>query len=114
HGLLTPAARQSRLQALADGSAGHALWTELDVHAQDLIVTKLRYSAFIQGSSDLEANVRARRIDTGLSTGCVTHTCCESTARDAMMRNFKTIMVSDGNAAGNDQEHANSLIAFYL
>jgi ureidoacrylate peracid hydrolase len=40
--------------------------------------------------------------------------CCESTARDAMMLNFKTIMVSDGNAAANDQEHANSLIAFYL
>jgi ureidoacrylate peracid hydrolase len=31
-----------------------------------------------------------------------------------MMLNFKTIMVSDGNAAANDQEHANSLIAFYL
>jgi ureidoacrylate peracid hydrolase len=112
--LLTPAARQKRLQALAAGSSGHALWPELDVQAQDLIVTKLRYSAFIQGSSDLEPQLRARGIDTVLIAGCVTNTCCESTARDAMMCNFKTIMVSDGNAAGNDQEHANSLIAFYL
>ena len=112
--LLTPAARQKRLQALAAGSSGHALWPELDVQAQDLIVTKLRYSAFIQGSSDLEPQLHARGIDTVLIAGCVTNTCCESTARDAMMCNFKTIMVSDGNAAGNDQEHANSLIAFYL
>jgi len=49
-----------------------------------------------------------------LITGCVTNVCCESTARDAMMLNFKTIMVSDGNAAANDQEHTNSLAAFYL
>ena len=112
--LLTPEARQRRLQALKDGSPGHALWSELDVQKQDLVVTKLRYSAFIQGSSDLEAQLRARGIDTVLITGCVTNTCCESTARDAMMRNFRTVMVSDGNAAGNDQEHANSLVAFYL
>jgi ureidoacrylate peracid hydrolase len=40
--------------------------------------------------------------------------CCESTARDAMMRNFKTIMVTDANAAENDERHNASLIAFYL
>jgi ureidoacrylate peracid hydrolase len=49
-----------------------------------------------------------------LITGTVTNVCCESTARDAMMRNFRTIMVSDGNAANTDAEHAHSLIAFYL
>jgi ureidoacrylate peracid hydrolase len=112
--LLTPQARQRRLAALADGSTGHDFWPELDIKPDDLIVTKLRYSAFIQGSSDLAARLRARGIDTVLITGCVTNVCCESTARDAMMLNFKTIMVSDGNAAANDQEHANSLIAFYL
>jgi ureidoacrylate peracid hydrolase len=40
--------------------------------------------------------------------------CCESTARDAMMLNFKTIMVSDGNAAVTDEDHNASLCAFYL
>ena len=74
----------------------------------------MRYSAFIQGSSDLAAALRERDIDTVLITGCVTNVCCESTARDAMMLNFRTVMVSDGNAAVTDQEHANSLIAFYL
>ncbi len=58
--------------------------------------------------------MKARGIDTVLITGTVTNVCCESTARDAMMRNFRTIMISDGNAANSDQDHANSLIAFYL
>jgi ureidoacrylate peracid hydrolase len=112
--LLTPEARQRRLDALAEGSPGYGFWSELAVEPHDLIVTKLRYSAFIQGSSDLAEQLRARGVDTVLVTGCVTNVCCESTARDAMMLNFKTIMVSDGNAAANDQEHANALIAFYL
>jgi len=112
--LLTPEAQQRRLDALAEGSMGHDFWSELDIRPQDLIVTKLRYSAFIQGSSDLAGQLCARGLDTVLVTGCVTNVCCESTARDAMMLNFKTIMISDGNAAANDQEHANSLIAFYL
>jgi ureidoacrylate peracid hydrolase len=31
-----------------------------------------------------------------------------------MMCNFKTLMVSDGNAAVTDEDHNNSLAAFYL
>jgi ureidoacrylate peracid hydrolase len=112
--LLAPAAKQRRIEALAEGSIGHDFWSGLDIRGADLIVTKLRYSAFIQGSSDLAARLRERGIDTVVITGCVTNVCCESSARDAMMVNFKTVMVSDGNAAANDQEHANSLIAFYL
>ena len=48
-----------------------------------------------------------------LITGTVTNVCCESSARDAMMTNFKTIMVSDGNAAASQEEHDASLTAFY-
>jgi len=43
----------------------------------------------------------------------VTNVCCESSARDAMMLNFKTIMVSDGNAARSDEEHNATLSTFY-
>jgi ureidoacrylate peracid hydrolase len=52
-------------------------------------------------------------LDTLLITGTVTNVCCESTARDAMMLNFKTIMVSDANAARSDEEHSATLAAFY-
>jgi ureidoacrylate peracid hydrolase len=111
---LTPEQQNKRVEALADGSPGHQFWPELNIRREDLIVTKLRYSAFIQGASDLETQLRSRGIDTVLITGTVTNVCCESTARDAMMRNFRTIMISDGNAANADQDHANSLAAFYL
>ena len=48
-----------------------------------------------------------------LITGTVTGVCCETSARDAMMTNFKTIMVSDANAAWTMEEHQASLNAFY-
>jgi ureidoacrylate peracid hydrolase len=57
--------------------------------------------------------LRARGFDTVLITGTVTNVCCESSARDAMMLNFRTIMVSDGNAAMTEHEHEASLTAFY-
>jgi ureidoacrylate peracid hydrolase len=103
-----------RAEALKAGSKGFALWDALEALPDDLYVTKYRFSAFIEGGSELEAILRARGIDTVLITGTVTNVCCESTARDAMMRNFRTIMVSDGNAAENDAEHKGSLVNFYL
>ena len=45
-------------------------------------------------------------------TGVATNVCCESTARDAMMLNYKTIMVADALAADREDAHANSLAAF--
>ena len=93
------------MKGLARGSHGQALYDTLDVQTADLKVEKNRFSAFIQGSSDLDKLLKERGIDTVLVTGTVTNTCCESTARDAMMLNYKTVMVSDANAAATDEEH---------
>jgi ureidoacrylate peracid hydrolase len=112
--MTTPQRVAKRIEALTADSLGHALWNGLDVQPQDPIVEKNRFSAFIQGSSELAAALRARGLDTILVTGTVTNVCCESTARDAMMLNFKTIMVTDGNAAVTDADHNASLCAFYL
>ena len=99
---------------MTPGNPGHDFWAGLDIKPHDQIVPKYRYSAFIQGSSDLPEQLRAKGFDTVLICGTVTNTCCESSARDATMLNFRTIMVSDGLAAQNDAEHAASLTAFYL
>ena len=112
--MVTPEQGAKRIAALTPGSKGHELWPTLDVRSEDLIVEKNRFSAFIQGSSDLADVLRSRGLDTTLITGTVTNVCCESTARDAMMLNFKTIMVTDGNAAVTDADHNASLCAFYL
>jgi len=113
-GMLTSAARQKRIDAMSEGSKGHDLWPELDVRPEDEIVRKYRFSAFLPGTSELPYRLRARGFDTVLITGTVTNVCCESSARDAMMTNFKTIMVSDANAAMTREEHEASLTAFYL
>jgi ureidoacrylate peracid hydrolase len=109
-----PEQNAKRAEALARGSKGYQLWDRLDAAPDDIYVEKNRFSAFIQGSSNLADILRAKNIDTILVTGTVTGVCCESTARDAMMCNFKTVMVSDGNAAATDEDHNASLAAFYL
>ena len=85
------------------GADGHAFWHELAIDARDLTVDKDRFSAFIEGASELEEVLTERGIDT------LVIVCCESTARDAMMRDFKCIMVEDANAALSDEEHVASL-----
>ena len=37
-----------RIAALAEGSVGHQLWTDLVVEPNDLTIVKTKYSAFIQ------------------------------------------------------------------
>ena len=112
--MVTPQQGAKRIAALTAGSKGHELWPVLDVRADDLTVEKNRFSAFIEGSSNLAELLRSRGLDTILVTGTVTNVCCESTARDAMMLNFKTVMVTDANAAVTDEDHNASLCAFYL
>lgn len=111
--MLTPAHRQRRIGAMREGSKGHDLWPELDVRPDDEIVRKYRFSAFMPGTCELPYRLRSRGFDTVLITGTVTNVCCESSARDAMMTNFRTIMISDANAAMTMEEHNASLTAFY-
>jgi isochorismate hydrolase len=92
---------------------GFAYWHLNDIWPEDAQITKTRYSAFIQGASILEQHLRDRGIDTLLITGTATNVCCESSARDAMMLNFKVVMVSDALATHTDEEHNATLSAFY-
>jgi ureidoacrylate peracid hydrolase len=113
HEMTSPEMREKRIAALSEGTLGHQLWPELDIRPEDEIVKKYRYSAFMPGTSELPERLRSRDFDTVLIVGTVTNVCCESSARDANMTNFRTIMVSDGNAAMTREEHEASLAAFY-
>ena len=111
--LMTPQRMQQRYESMRDGHDGFEFWRDNDIQPEDACLTKTRYSAFIQGSSEIEWHLRERKLDTVLIAGTATNICCESSARDAMMLNFKTIMVADGLAASSDEEHNASLSAFY-
>ena len=110
--LLSPAGTRAHLEGLKRDSADWQIWHKLEVHASDEIVEKRRFSAFIQGSSDLQARLKRKGIRTLLITGTVTNVCCESTARDAMMLDYESIMVADGCAALTDDAHLASLCNF--
>ena len=110
---LSPEFLGDMLGALTEGAEGAALWHGLDVRPGDRHVIKRRFSALIQGSSDLDARLRAAGIDTMIITGTATNICCESTARDAFMLNYRTIVVSDANATVSDEAHNASLNALF-
>ena len=111
--MATPAGRLRRAAAMSEGTKGHELWPALQTAPDDEFVRKYCYSAFLPGASDLPDRLRARGFDTVLITGTVTNVCCESSARDAMMTNFRVVMVSDGNAAATPEEHDASLLSLY-
>ncbi|HEY2533401.1 MAG TPA: isochorismatase family cysteine hydrolase [Xanthobacteraceae bacterium] len=110
--MLTPERSKTRLEQLDESSKGFALYPALEPSPTDLRVKKIKYSAFIQGASDIDGRLRSRGIESLLITGTVTNVCCESTARDAMMLDYRVIMVADGNASLTDEEHAASLNNF--
>jgi len=112
HELFHPEAQARRFASLGAQGEGFKLWPALRPALPDPTVVKRRYSAFIQGGSDIEPVLRARGIDTVLVGGVATNVCCESTARDCMMRGFRTIMVSDANASFTEAEHEAALLNF--
>ncbi len=107
----SPERRQRMIETFSPGAFGHALWPGLEVLSRDLKVQKRRFGAFAPGSSDLHAALQERGIDTLIITGTATQVCCESTARDAMMLNYKVFFIADGNATFNDDEHNATLSA---
>ena len=111
--LLSPARMQQRYDTLHEGHEGHDLWPMLDMQPKDAQIIKTRFSAFVQGSSPIEAHLKARGIDTLIIAGTATNVCCESSARDAMMLNYKVVMASDANATWTDAEHFAALASFY-
>ena len=108
---MKPDRRAAMLKQLSPGSKGHQLHSDLVVQESDVVIEKKRYSAFIQNSSNLDTLLRQRGIDTVAIVGTLTDVCCEATARDAMMLNYRTFFLSDANATHSDAEHNASLAA---
>jgi ureidoacrylate peracid hydrolase len=98
--------------AIEHDKPAHRLWPELQTQPDDLFVDKTRFSAFIHGSSNLQALLTERGVDTLLIVGTLTNVCCESTGRDAMMLNYRVVMVDDANATLREDVHRATLDNF--
>jgi ureidoacrylate peracid hydrolase len=107
----SPERRAGMIEAFSPGNSGHDIYPDLEIDPQDVLVWKRRYGAFVPGSSSLHAILQARGIETLIITGTASNVCCESTARDGMMLNYKILFVSDANATFTDALHNATLTA---
>ena len=78
------------------GIVSAALHKDLVVDPRDILLDKPRFGAF--HSTDLELILRKRGIDTVIISGIATNICCETSAREAAVRDFRVIFLSDGTA----------------
>jgi ureidoacrylate peracid hydrolase len=90
----------------APGSVGQANVPELQ-DCVDLVVCKVAYSAFF--NTQLDWVLRKAGIQTVVVCGIVTNGGVASTARDAHLRDYNVIVLSDGCAAFSDTLHEASL-----
>lgn len=109
----TEAKGHNHLTKLSPGNSGYELYPDLDVKDTDRVVTKRRFSPFIVGSSDLHDVLQEMGVENLIVAGTATNMCSESTARDAMMLDYKVVMVEDANAARYDDDHLAGLTSFY-
>jgi len=109
----TPEKAANHRDQLSPGNPGHAFHPDLDIRAEDEIVYKSRFSPFIAGASNILDVLNKHGIENLIVVGTATNMCCESAARDAMMLDYRVVMVSDANAARFEEDHAAGLISFY-
>jgi nicotinamidase-related amidase len=84
---------------LTKGSEPAALHKGLVVDSRDILLDKPRFGAF--QSTDLELILRSRGIDTVIISGIATSVCCETTAREAVSRDFHVFFLSDGTTTAD-------------
>jgi len=98
-GLLGETSPPARAGLFNEGTPSAQLDEELVVREGDIILDKPRFGAFF--GTDLEEILRGRGIDTLIIGGVVTNVCCETTAREAMQREFRVFFLSNGTATAN-------------
>ncbi len=80
---------------------------EIDI-SNSVIVEKSQYDAFY--NTDLEKILCGLKVNNLVITGVMTHLCCETTARAAFVRGFKTFFVIDATATYNEKFHRNTVM----
>jgi len=105
----------------SDGGALEKWWGELiiagsedwkfipgmTVDPGDIVLPKKRYSAFFE--TDLDERLRSRGIKDLIISGVMTNLCCETTARDAFMRDYRVFILIDGTATRKSELHLATL-----
>lgn len=105
---------RTAVEAMAGGTAAHALHPAMRVAPGDVVIDKYRYGAFSCPAGALAATLAARGLDTIVIAGTLTNCCCDSTAREGNMRGLRVFIASDATAARTDEEHYAALLLLRL
>jgi isochorismate hydrolase len=73
----------------------------------DIIIDKNRYSVF--WGTGFDERLKSGNIEEVIITGVMTNCCCETTARDAFVRDYRVFFVGDATATVNRELHTASL-----
>ncbi len=89
------------------GSPEWELIGELNPSAKEPVIDKNRYSAFF--NTGLDDRLRSFGIEDLIICGVMTNCCCETTARDAFVRDYRVFFAADATATANRELHLASL-----
>lgn len=92
---------------LIDGEPEAELVPELRPGKGELLIEKCRYSAFL--NTPLEEELTRRSVRDLIIGGVMTNLCCETTARDAYMKDFRVFFLIDGTGTCSEEYHLASL-----
>lgn len=99
--------QRSGLSTCREGSWGAEFYDGIVPQANERVVIKHRYSAFIH--TDLNTVLKARGIQSVLVCGVATNVCVETTARDAYMFDYYVTVIDDCSAAYDAKLHLATL-----
>ena len=93
--------------SVREGEMNAEICDELKPAKEDLVIRKSTYSSFYK--TELEEYLHQKEVKQLVITGVLTNLCCETTAREAFVRNFDVFVVEDCVASYDEDQHRNSL-----
>jgi len=89
------------------GSNDARLLSDLHIREEDSIILKSTYSAFHK--TNLEEKLKDKGITDLVIGGAMTNLCCETTARDAFVRDYRVFFLADGTSTVSEDFHLATL-----
>lgn len=90
-----------------EGTQGARLLPEIENISEAHVIEKDRYSAFHR--TDLEERLRRLGITDLVIGGVMTNLCCETTAREAFVRDYRVFFLADGTSTVSHDLHMATL-----
>lgn len=94
-------------ELILEGTKDWEFLPEIKVESKDIIIPKKHYSAFFE--TNMDQILKTRGIRDLIISGVMTNLCCETTARDGFMRDYRVFFLIDVTATGRIDLHLSTL-----